>query len=263
MNIETLIRKAEELKTKIEKDMAYKQAYINAAPGGKLTIASNGCYDNWYVFDKGKGTKHLPKSERKIAEQLAVKTYYMECLKDDAEHLKAINFFLNHYRDSRRGDQFLNNHPKMIELMKWKIWDYDAQTKELLNRFPMDENFRPDEKIIDTRLGFRVRSKTEREIAHQLANAQIPFTYEPELEVNGRYLHPDFRLIRPSDRRILLWLHGGMMDNPNYRRAEFDKLGDYIDCGFLPGVNLITTYETKDMPLSVEQILAQIELYLL
>lgn len=44
------------------------------------------------------------------------------------------------------------------------------------------------------------------------------------------------------------------MDNPKYAQNCVAKLQHYTTHGILPGINLITTYETHDKPLTTETI---------
>ncbi len=51
-----------------------------------------------------------------------------------------------------------------------------------------------------------------------------------------------------------------MMDNPGYRQKAGRKLDQYISQGLIPNMNLITTYETSDRPLSpveIEELIAR------
>ena len=49
------------------------------------------------------------------------------------------------------------------------------------------------------------------------------------------------------------------MDNPYYINKTFEKLKIYAGCQFVPGQNLLTTYETKDYPLDCEKVEHMIE----
>ena len=52
-----------------------------------------------------------------------------------------------------------------------------------------------------------------------------------------------------------------MMDEKHYYQNAFSKLQLYTSYGFIPTINLITTYETKDSPLSSEMIEKTIDFY--
>ena len=42
-----------------------------------------------------------------------------------------------------------------------------------------------------------------------------------------------------------------MMEKPNYIVSALSKLKLYIESGYIPGINLILTFEKKDMPLDI------------
>ena len=54
-----------------------------------------------------------------------------------------------------------------------------------------------------------------------------------------------------------------MMDNPNYSKKVVSKLQLYISNGIIPSIQLITTYETKENPLSSEVVEKIVEHYFL
>ena len=53
------------------------------------------------------------------------------------------------------------------------------------------------------------------------------------------------------------------MDDPAYAKATSAKLGIYIANGIIPSIQLITTYETREHPLSTEEVEKIIEHYFL
>ena len=59
----------------------------------------------------------------------------------------------------------------------------------------------------------------------------------------------------------IYWEHLGMMDIENYAMQNLQKLLRYFECGFLPYINLVVTYDrngTLDMS-QVEQILSALD----
>ena len=56
--------------------------------------------------------------------------------------------------------------------------------------------------------------------------------------------YPDFTTIRPFDRKIIIWEHFGLMNSDNYTQTAMQKLRTYIENGYIPSNNLITTFET-------------------
>lgn len=90
---------------------------------------------------------------------------------------------------------------------------------------------------------------------------QIPFRYECALTLNSVTLFPDFTILHPQTKQIFYWEHFGLMDQPHYSHSTYSKLELYSSHNIIPSVNLITTFETKEHPLSSEYIENIIQYY--
>lgn len=75
------------------------------------------------------------------------------------------------------------------------------------------------------------------------------------------HLYPDFSIRHPKDGKMYYWEHFGLMDQPGYARKAGIKLQNYIASGIIPTIQLITTYETKEIPLSVDVVEGIVERY--
>ena len=53
----------------------------------------------------------------------------------------------------------------------------------------------------------------------------------------------------------------GMMDVPTYSDNAFNKLKQFSYYGIIPGINLITTYETKQHPIDSGKIMQLVTTY--
>ena len=137
--------------------------------------------------------------------------------------------------------------------------------------------------VVNTGLGFKVRSKSEAMITLQVNASPLIFKYEEPLRLcilsdfesptayldfnsytsqpdvdsfsyrDFRFYFPDFTILLP-DGRVVFWEHLGLMDDENYRRDNIEKLNVYARNGIYPGINLYLTYETKATPLDPETI---------
>ncbi len=67
-------------------------------------------------------------------------------------------------------------------------------------------------------------------------------------------LYPDFTIRHPKTGEYFYWEHFGLMDDPVYCKNTFSKLQLYTTNNIVPDINLITTYETRERPLSMEKI---------
>ncbi len=100
----------------------------------------------------------------------------------------------------------------------------------------------------------RYRSKSEMIIAMQLARFEIPFKYEPVIELGSFHFYPDFVILNPLDGELMYWEHLGLLDKEDYRRATERKLEMYHAGGIRPGNNLILTCDSESAPLSAFRI---------
>ena len=115
----------------------------------------------------------------------------------------------------------------------------------------------------DSISGNTLRSKAESMIDMLLYIHHIPFRYESPLQLKDKVIYPDFTIRHPQTGEFYYWEHFGMMDDPTYSKNAYLKLQQYNACGIVPSIQLITTYETSEHPLSTEQIQKIIEYYFL
>ena len=94
-----------------------------------------------------------------------------------------------------------------------------------------------------------------------MTKIQFTFRYECALQLDQIIIYPDFTIKHPRTSELFYWEHFGLMDNPSYAQNVPNKLRTYISNGIIPGINLITTYETQANPLSVEAIQKLVEYY--
>lgn len=112
--------------------------------------------------------------------------------------------------------------------------------------------------------GVRVRSKSELMIANSLEKYGVPYKYEKSIVLNGKtVVVPDFDCLNIRTRSEFVWEHFGMMDNMAYANKNVMKIDKYQTSGFLPGKNLIITFESSQNPLSTKTIENVIREYLL
>lgn len=91
-------------------------------------------------------------------------------------------------------------------------------------------------------------------IAQALFMHKIPFRYECALKLENSTYYPDFTIRHPETGEYFYWEHFGLMDTPGYSKNAFQKLNIYCQHNIIPTINLITTYETKEHPLTSQNI---------
>ena len=113
------------------------------------------------------------------------------------------------------------------------------------NVVKVGEQFFEDRLIHRTARGELVRSKSEVIIADRLFAHGLDYTYEPELELEGKIKRPDFLVIDGDTGIKWYWEHCGMMSDPVYKRNWEDKKAFYKKNGIVEGKNLIVTFDDE------------------
>lgn len=250
-------------KQRLEKKVKDLQLQIKELPEGKLICASNGKWRKWYISDNHKST-YLPKKERKVAEQLALKKYLSQQLENTIREKDAINLYLqNHDLDAEQKELTLVTSPELKDLLEPYFCSLSQELQQWVNE-PYDKNTsHPEHLIHKTYSGNYVRSKSEALIDMFLFKNKIPFRYECPLELDSILLYPDFTIRHPTTGKLFYWEHFGLMDNLTYRKNMCSKLQLYISNGIIPNIQLITTCETQEEPLDPETVEKIVEHYFL
>lgn len=252
-------KELQKLNTKIH----FIQSQLEQYPQGHIICARNSTRYKWYVKD-GKTLTYLPKKNKAFAEKLAAKKYLSLLLNDLLHEKQSIELYLNHHNLSPNLSEKLLTEdseysrllsasfkPKSLELSDWMHAPYESNT-----RFP-------DQLTHKTLSGKFVRSKSEVLIDMVLHLNQIPFRYECALQLGDVTLYPDFTIRHPKTGQTYYYEHFGRMDDPNYSKNAYSKLQLYNSYGIVPTIQLITTYETKEHPLSSEKIEQIVQEYFL
>ena len=148
-------------------------------------------------------------------------------------------FFRNDSAYSQFIFTYLSN--KYNKLIDWYNGDFKRNTDH------------PEGLKFPVKLGYKVRSKSEVLIADRLYEEGILFHYEELRPEFGENNSPDCYIPIMSPERYA-WEHFGAVDKENYFHRNRGKILEYLDHKWFPGINMITTYETKDRPLSEEMV---------
>lgn len=238
-------------RTQIEVDIKNTEKKIKHLPRGHLQCFRNGDNYKWFILttaDKKIKRKYIPRSDEEKAESLALKSYLEAELRAHREELKAINMYLRHCNRKDYAENYLaasSEHRRLVNAARTRIL---AGKDEELQRWLSDPNPsiapKQDQRTLMSQAGFKVRSKSEQIIVALLMRHDIAFQYEQRLYVSGKAIYPDFMIMHSTSHKVYIWEHLGMMDNEGYRKHNLWKLDEYAKIGFIPGDNLILTYET-------------------
>lgn len=193
--------------------------------------------------------------------KLARKKYLTLKLKDLEKEKRALNFYLQHHAPTGKADTLLTEPSEYQKLLAPQFTPFSAEISQWLDS-PYEQNpSHPERLIYKSTSGHLVRSKSEMIIDMLLYQHQIPFRYECALNLREAVFYPDFTIRHPLCGAVFYWEHFGLMDQPGYASNAFSKLKLYSEYGIVPGIHLITTYETQETPLSTELVEKIIEYY--
>ncbi len=247
---ENMQRRIEEINKELERIRKLEKKL----PEGELRCSKNENRYKWKIRQEDGLLHYLPKTERNLAETLALKKY-IEYRKIELEsELAGWNAYLRKISKIKVPSEYFLNHPEYGKLLaknfkplnqELQRWQEDSYEK-CMNHI--------ESLIIPGTQGKMLRSKSEAIIDRILYTNGIPFRYEEKIILNGIVLHPDFTIRHPKTGQYFYWEHFGLMDNPDYVTKACQKIKTYSDNGIIPTINLILTYETKDHPLSIDQV---------
>lgn len=237
------------------------ESQINTLPAGNIFCTQNGPRYKWFHTDGHKHT-YIPKRNRAYAEELAYKKYLSLYLQDLKQEKIATDSYLRHHRPSLSSQLLTQNseYPKLLSAHFQPLSEeFTEWTHSSYNRNPKF----PEQLIHKTSSGNFVRSKSEALIDMLLYLHKIPFRYECVLTLGSLTIYPDFTIRHPKTGQYIYWEHFGLMDQAAYCKSTCEKLQLYMSHGIIPSIHLITTYETKELPLSQETIEKTIQDYFL
>lgn len=169
---------------------------------------------------------------------------------------KTYQAFYTNKREKKIYTKRLNDLNSEIEKIKRRLPEYEAEIiqlyKDLSKIDPQPKfltTYMPEDLTIQTMRGDLVRAKGEGFIADALYINKIHYEYEIILPVSNSRCdscHPDF-YIKDNIRGIpIIWEHFGYMNKTDYVETFINKLETYKKLGFVPGYNLIITFECYD-----------------
>ena len=124
------------------------------------------------------------------------------------------------------------------------IWNSDRESQKPTRR---------EELIYPTIGRVYMRTKSEQMLGNLLERLHIPYRYETTVRINGINYHPDFIIMLPNDRLIIIE-HTGRMDLEDYDDSLVARLQAYNSIGLLIGRDVFFTFEndTRDEAIAKE-----------
>lgn len=237
----------------IRRELAVIEKELASLPEGYLSL--NRKYGKTYFVETSDGGRRGITRDQDKVFLLARKKYLLlrkALLLSDLSSIQSIGASADNARPSiikilnefAKADLDVYHITLTPEQRSWMLAPYQTNT------------YRPEDLKFSTSTGKKVRSKSERTIADQLALYGLAFRYEQAFEFDvsslegisgtrrGKYrtYYPDFTIMKPSGE-LILWEHFGLLDLPDYRSASFEKLFVYRQLGNIPDRNMIFTVE--------------------
>jgi hypothetical protein len=256
---EQLMERESELKN-IEKEI---KVSLSKAPKGRLRISRSGRYVRYYhVTKKGSG-KYLGSKNLQIARGLAQKDYNAKIMESVEKELNLLGKYRSFVEAGTYEGIFDSLSEERKKLVMPAYLSDEEFVKNWLSRDYVKMGFKEGEPVYETKGGTKTRSKSEALIVNSLDDDEVPCLYEVPLFLKGYgTVHPDFLVLNVRTRKEYVWEHFGMLDDPYYLKKAMKKIELYIANGYIPGINLIITFESNDHPLELNTVRTLIENYL-
>ena len=226
---------------------------IAKLPEGNLLCVRNGKYSKW-MLSNGSSPITIPKSNRELAQKLALKKYYHNQIEELTHELSIIEHCISSCDKIKVKSSALLENSCFKELISSYFESYPSELNRWLTADYEHNKAHPEHLIHNCLSGHLLRSKSEVIIANALYTNKIPFRYECALYLENIIFFPDFTICHPKTMSIFYWEHFGMMDIQSYTDNAYNKLKIYGSQGIIPSINLITTFETKENPINSEKV---------
>ena len=223
-------------------------------PDGRINVRVHQ-HRSYYYLDGGKSKdRYLTRKDATLIEQLIQKNYLNKVLKDAKTEQKAILKMLELYPETVAEDVYDSlSEGRKKYATPINICD-DAFAQKWMNTPYKRKPFKKGMPKFYTLKGECVRSKSEAMIADRLFARGIPYRYECPLKVGNKIIHPDFTILRMSDRKILYYEHCGKMDDADYKENMVERANDYSEAGIVLGDRLFYTFESDMTPLDIRTL---------
>ena len=217
----------------------------------------------YYLVEDGKRT-YVKTRDLDVVRGIVQKDYDESMYKALVTMRDRIGRFLKVYDMDSIEKTYSNLSAARKQLVNPLIPSDEQYIEQWYLRHTGGQNPFPEQGIYHTSLGERVRSKSEMIIANLFDKHNIPYRYEPKLELeDGTCMFPDFIVLNVRCRKTVYWEHFGLVSDGDYARKALQKLELYEENGFVVGEDLLFSTESAASPLNVRQLEAKIQKYLL
>lgn len=232
---------------------------IDSLPEGSIRVKHKAGTFHYLCYQGDKTIKYLRKNDSETIKNLIQKKYLKLVQKAAKQEVKALSKAIELYPKTRM-ERVYEELPSELKEHALPIIPDDDQFAAKWQAEPFKPKpFRKDAPKLYTLKGERVRSKSEVIIADRLFAKGIPYKYECPLRVGNGIIHPDFTILRMSDRKVVYYEHCGKMTDPEYTKDIPERANKYARIGIFQGDRLFYTFESAECPLDIEALNTFIE----
>lgn len=225
---------------------------LTSFPDGRLVVEKHKGGTHFILIVNGQNKRYLSRKDNRLIEQLTQKEYIAKALRKARSEMKVLMKTLRSYPDTVIEDVFESLPEERKKYVKSLVPGDDQYAAKWLAGPFKPKPFKKGSPEFYTLKGERVRSKSEVIIADRLFIKGIPYKYECPLKAGKDVIHPDFTILRMSDREIIYHEHCGKMSDPEYTKDIPDRVNKYARNGIFQGDRLFYSFESADYPLDVK-----------
>ena len=223
-------------------------------PEGRINIRKVNSGTYYYFMGTDLKEKCLSNNDSQLIEDLLQKNYFERLVKISRQELVRLDRIKKLLPDCIAEDIYDQLTPDRQKWVKPIIPTDEQFVAEWQNRPFTPKPFKKGTPYFETLKGERVRSKSEVIIADRLYTSGIPYKYECPLVIGNEVIHPDFTILRVSDRKILYLEHNGMVGDQEYGDDMVDRINKYSLAGIMQNDKLYFTFESANRPLDVRTL---------
>ncbi len=244
--------KVNRIRKQLLQELKVLKQEMDSLPEGSLYITKNRRWVSFYLHRNGRSRGIT--ADESLIYSLA-RRHYLSLLNRFLEDL-----LLNIGCDisSESFSRFLSEIEDLFKKFEKGNLDIDRITMTA-NQYIWNSNresqkpTRREELIYPTIGRVYMRSKSEQTLGNLLERLHIPYRYETTVRINGISYHPDFIIMLPNNRLIIIE-HVGRMDLDVYNDSLVTRLKAYDNIGLLIGRDVFFTFErdTRDESIAKE-----------
>lgn len=227
---------------------------IRTFPEGSLKIKKTKNHVYYYFSKYKEPDKYLTSKDSELIQKLIQKSYLQYVLKAAKAEAEAISKNFTSYPEEIMEDVYDNLSDERREHAKPLVPGDEEYARKWMEIPYKHKGFKKDSSEFYTLKGERVRSKSEVIIADRLNAKGIPYKYECPLKIGNETIHPDFTILKMSNKKVVYYEHCGKMDDPEYTKEMSERSHLYTSAKIFQGDRLFYTFETSDDPLDIKML---------